>query len=245
MSEAATFLKVGSTALVLGLAETDSAALPDLALEQPLRALAEISLACPSWTPVRLADGRRLLPQDVQREYLDAARRMVERRGATEEDSQVLALWEEGLVGVETDSDSLLAWCDWVLKRSLMARAGTGPAGEPDDADMTAVDAAYHDVDSRQGLYLQAEAAGTVRRTCDEERVEGAVKRPPPTTRARLRGEFIKRAKQHRRDYTVGWAHLGLRDRAQRTVLCRDPFAFDDDRVQRMLDAAGPPVGPT
>ena len=158
---------------------------------------------------------------DVQREYLGAARRMVERRGATDEESQVLALWEEGLVGLETGSDSLLEWCDWALKQSL------------------------NDVDSRHGLYLRAEAAGSVRRMCVEGRIEEAVKRPPQTSRARLRGELIRWAKQHRRDYTVGWSHLKLQDHAQRTVLCRDPFACDDDRVQWMLDAAGPPMRPT
>ena len=58
---------------------------------------------------------------------------------------------------------------------------------------------------------------------------------PPQTTRARLRGEFIKRAKERKRDYTVDWVHLKLNDQAQRTVLCKDPFKSRDERVEKLI----------
>jgi len=58
---------------------------------------------------------------------------------------------------------------------------------------------------------------------------------PPQTTRAKLRGEFIKRAQEKRRDFTVDWVHLKLNDQAQRTVLCKDPFASVDERVARLI----------
>jgi len=58
---------------------------------------------------------------------------------------------------------------------------------------------------------------------------------PPQTTRARLRGEFIKRAQEKRRDFTVDWVHLKLNDQAQRTVLCKDPFRSTDERVERLI----------
>ena len=60
---------------------------------------------------------------------------------------------------------------------------------------------------------------------------------PPPTTRARLRGEFITAAQAARRDFTVDWVHLKLNDQAQRTVLCKDPFKAQDERVQRLIDS--------
>ena len=59
---------------------------------------------------------------------------------------------------------------------------------------------------------------------------------PPQTTRARLRGEFIRTAQERRRDFTVDWVHLKLNDQAQRTVLCKDPFRATDERVQRLID---------
>ena len=76
----------------------------------------------------------------------------------------------------------------------------------------------------------------------DEKKAAGAaineaMDSPPQTTRARLRGEFIRRAKERKRDYTVDWVHLKLNDQAQRTVLCKDPFRSQDERVDRLIEA--------
>ena len=60
---------------------------------------------------------------------------------------------------------------------------------------------------------------------------------PPETTRARLRGAFIKAAKAKNRDYTVDWVHLKLNDQAQRTVLCKDPLRSVDDRVDKLIES--------
>jgi proteasome accessory factor A len=60
---------------------------------------------------------------------------------------------------------------------------------------------------------------------------------PPQTTRARLRGDFIRRAQERRRDFTVDWVHLKLNDQAQRTVLCKDPFRSHDERVHRLIES--------
>ena len=74
-----------------------------------------------------------------------------------------------------------------------------------------------------------------VERMCTDEAIDEAVETPPQTTRARLRGEFIRRAKERKRDYTVDWVHLKLNDQAQRTVLCKDPFKAHDERVERLI----------
>ncbi|MSX81086.1 MAG: Pup--protein ligase, partial [Actinobacteria bacterium] len=76
---------------------------------------------------------------------------------------------------------------------------------------------------------------GLVARMCTDEDIDAAVDIPPQTTRARLRGEFIKRAKERKRDYTVDWVHLKLNDQAQRTVLCKDPFKSRDERVEKLI----------
>jgi len=60
---------------------------------------------------------------------------------------------------------------------------------------------------------------------------------PPQTTRAKLRGDFIRRAQERRRDHTVDWVHLKLNDQAQRTVLCKDPFRNTDERVERLIES--------
>jgi proteasome accessory factor A len=70
---------------------------------------------------------------------------------------------------------------------------------------------------------------------CREDDIAIAVDTPPQTTRARLRGEFIRAAKAKKRDYTVDWVHLKVNDQAQRTVMCKDPLKSRDERVDRLI----------
>ena len=97
------------------------------------------------------------------------------------------------------------------------------------------MDLAYHDVNRERSLYSLMEQRGLVERMTNEDAIADAMVNPPQTTRARLRGEFIKRAKERKRDYTVDWVHLKLNDQAQRTVLCKDPFKSHDDRVEKLI----------
>ena len=79
--------------------------------------------------------------------------------------------------------------------------------------------------------------SGLVNRICSDKAIVNAVTNPPQTTRAKLRGDFIKRAKEKNRDYTVDWVHLKLNDQAQRTVLCKDPFASSAERVEKLIES--------
>ena len=88
-----------------------------------------------------------------------------------------------------------------------------------------------------RGLYYKLESKGLVERICSEDDITHAIDNAPTTTRARLRGEFIKRAKAKKRDYTVDWVHLKLNDQAQRTVLCKDPFKSRDERVEKIIES--------
>jgi proteasome accessory factor A len=97
------------------------------------------------------------------------------------------------------------------------------------------MDLQYHDVSQERGLFYRMQHKGMVERMCADEEIEQAVDEPPQTTRARLRGEFIRRAKEKRRDFTVDWVHLKLNDQAQRTVLCKDPFKARDERVEKLI----------
>ena len=77
--------------------------------------------------------------------------------------------------------------------------------------------------------------AGKIDRLIEDTEVNTAMREPPQTTRAKLRGDFIRHAKAKRRDYTVDWVHLKLNDQAQRTVLCKDPFRSADERVEQLI----------
>ena len=76
---------------------------------------------------------------------------------------------------------------------------------------------------------------GKAERVASDLEIFQAKSVPPQTTRARLRGEFIRKAQERRRDFTVDWVHLKLNDQAQRTVLCKDPFRSVDDRVEKLI----------
>jgi proteasome accessory factor A len=124
---------------------------------------------------------------------------------------------------------------DWIAKRKLVesyrARQGLSLA----HPRIALMDLAYHDVNRSRGLYYILERRGLAERMCDEIDIDRATKEPPQTTRAKLRGEFIQAAKRKRRDFTVDWVHLKLNDQAQRTVLCKDPFRFTDERVSKLI----------
>ena len=124
---------------------------------------------------------------------------------------------------------------DWVIKKRLLDRYMVKhdlPLSSPRIAQL---DLAYHDIDRRRGLYTLMEHRGQVDRVTRDLDVFQAKSVPPQTTRAKLRGEFIKRAQEKRRDFTVDWVHLKLNDQAQRTVLCKDPFRSVDERVERLI----------
>ncbi|MGH3429456.1 MAG: proteasome accessory factor PafA2 family protein, partial [Mycobacteriales bacterium] len=124
---------------------------------------------------------------------------------------------------------------DWVIKLRLIQRYQERHDLSLSSPRIGQLDLAYHDIQRGRGLYSVLEGRNMVDRLCNDVRVFEAKSIPPQSTRARLRGEFIHAAQQRRRDFTVDWVHLKLNDQAQRTVLCKDPFRSQDDRVDRLI----------
>ena len=235
MNEVTTLLKVASTDLVLRMVEA-GVVLRDLTLENPIRAIREISHDVTGTRKVKLANGREASALEIQREYHQKATDFIDRRGGDATVLRVLDLWGRTLTAVETGDLSLVdREIDWVTKYQLIERYRAKhdlPLSSPRVAQL---DLAYHDVNRSRGLYYLLERNGSVARATTDLRVFQAKSVPPQTTRARLRGEFIKTAQEKRRDFTVDWVHLKLNDQAQRTVLCKDPFRSVDDRVDKLI----------
>jgi proteasome accessory factor A len=209
----------------------------DLTLENPIRAIREVSHDPTGRRRVRLANGREASALDIQGEYLNKARDFAARRGLDDGVAKrVIDLWERALGAVDTGDLSLVdREIDWVIKQRLIERYRAKhnlPLSSPRVAQL---DLAYHDINRQRGLYYLLERKGAVDRVASDIEVFHAKSVPPQTTRARLRGEFIKRAQERRRDFTVDWVHLKLNDQAQRTVLCKDPFRSVDERVERLI----------
>jgi proteasome accessory factor A len=236
MSETTTMLKVGAADLVLRMVEA-GVPIKDMSLENPIRAIREISHDLTGRRPVRLANGKEAGALDIQGEYLERARAFVDSNGLhTPTVKRVLDLWERGLRAVAEGDLSLVdRELDWVIKHRLVERYQSRydlPLSSPRIARL---DLAYHDISRRRGLYYLLDRKGLVERVTSDIEVFEATAVPPQTTRAKLRGDFVRRAQERRRDFTVDWVHLKLNDQAQRTVLCKDPFKSVDERVERLI----------
>ncbi|MFD4524602.1 Pup--protein ligase [Streptomyces sp. NPDC058470] len=236
MSETTMLLKVGATDLVLRMIEAGTV-MRDLTLENPIRAIREVSHDITGRRKVRLASGREASALDVQREYYEKAVDFVERRGIrTGVVEQVLELWGRTLDSIESgDLDRIGTEIDWVMKYQLIERYRAKHNMTMSNPRVAQIDLAYHDIHRRRGLYYLLERKGQAARICNDLKIFEGKSVPPQTTRARLRGDFIRRAQEQRRDFTVDWVHLKLNDQAQRTVLCKDPFRSVDDRVEKLI----------
>ncbi|WP_335938547.1 Pup--protein ligase [Streptomyces sp. PTD5-9] len=236
MSETTMLLKVGATDLVLRMIEAGTV-MRDLTLENPIRAIREVSHDTTGQRKVRLASGREASAIEVQREYYEKAVDFVDRRGIrTGTVARVLDLWGRTLEAIETqDLDRIDTEIDWVMKYKLIDRYRTKHNMTMSHPRVAQIDLAYHDIHRRRGLYYLLERKGQADRVCNDLKIFEGKSVPPQTTRARLRGDFIRRAQEQRRDFTVDWVHLKLNDQAQRTVLCKDPFRSVDDRVEKLI----------
>ena len=235
MSEYTTFLKVGSTAVLLRMLEDPSVVLRDMTLENPIRATREISHDLTCTRKVRLANGREASALDIQSEYLNRALRYADQKGLPPLEQRALDMWEHCITTLENDPLKLDREIDWVIKHRLIEAYREKHSLPLSHPRVALVDLQYHDINRARGVFYKLQAKDMVERLCSDDAIDEAVETPPQTTRARLRGEFIRKAKERKRDYTVDWVHLKLNDQAQRTVLCKDPFKSRDERVERLI----------
>jgi proteasome accessory factor A len=220
---------------MLRMIEEPSLGLRDMTLENPIRAIREISHDMTCRRKVRLATGREVSALDIQREYLDRALKFADEVGLPPLEQRALEMWEHCVSTIENDPLKLDREVDWVIKYKLIEAYRERHSLPSGHVRLQLVDLQYHDIDRNRGLFYKLQDKGLVERLCSEADIEAALDNPPQTTRARLRGEFIKRAKERKRDYTVDWVHLKLNDQAQRTVLCKDPFKSRDERVEKLI----------
>jgi len=235
MAETTTLLKVGSAALVLEMIE-EGVSFRDFALDNPIRAIREISHDLTGRRPVRLAGGREASALDIQREYHAKAVEHLTRREPDATMDQVVALWGRTLDAVEHDNMSTVdTEIDWVIKQKLFRRYQDKHGMDLSNPRIAQLDLAYHDIRRGRGIFDLLQRKHMIARVTDDTAIKTAEQTPPQTTRAKLRGEFIAAAQDAGRDFTVDWVHLKLNDQAQRTILCKDPFRAVDERVDRLI----------
>jgi proteasome accessory factor A len=236
MSELTTYLKVGTMAVVLSMIE-EGFTVKGLELEDPVKAIRDISRDPTLKKRVRLEDGRELTALEVQMSYWERAQAYLSALGSSADETtrDLVDYWGYVLQTLATNPMKLAQELDWVIKKHVMesfiAKKGCGW----DDPRIALMDLQYHDVKRNRGLYYLLERQDLAERLVTEDEIQRAMTVPPQSTRAKVRGDFIKFAKEKNRSYTVDWTYLKLNGYWEETILCMDPFASSNKRVEELI----------
>ncbi len=179
MSETTMLLKVGSTDLVLRMVEA-GVVLRDMTLDNPIRAIREVSHDMTGRSKVRLANGREMSALEIQWEYLSRAKDFTEKNGIDPITLRVIEMWERALTAIEDGNlDKIAREIDWVTKYQLIERYRAKhdlPLSAPRIAQL---DLAYHDVHRGRGLYYLLQRNGAVDRVTSDLKIFEAKSIPP------------------------------------------------------------------
>ncbi|TMK98821.1 MAG: proteasome accessory factor PafA2 [Actinobacteria bacterium] len=236
MCEVATFLKVGTTALILKLVEDEF--LPELSLEAPVPALHEVSWDVSCRRTVRLRDGRRIRALELQWEYLDLAKKFVKEVEPSAENGEVLQWWEMILSGIEDDPLSLHRELDWVAKYRMLEAYRARDNLDWRSPKLAMIDLQYHDVRRERGLYYRLVDGGNVERLVADAEVDRAIAEPPEDTRAYFRGRCIQRYPQS--IAAASWDSLifDTGATALQRVPTREPLKGTREHVEGLLEGS-------
>ena len=237
MCEATTLVKVASMDLVLRILESGRLR-RDLELENPMRTIRDVSQDITGTAPITLANGAITNAIEIQEQYLQDVRDYIaqDTSDVTPLHHMALDLWSRTLGAIRSgDFSDISHDIDWAIKLNLLRQYMTRHSVDLGSAAVAQVELRYHDIDPRRGLFRKLESSGHATRLTTEADVQQAMKVAPQTTRARLRGEFITRARALGKDVAVDWMHLKINDTSQRTVVCKDPFLAHDERVDTLM----------
>jgi len=235
MSEYTTYLKVGTTAIVLQMIEDDFLP-PTFSLRNPVRAIKDISRDLTCREPVPLNNGKKYSALELQKEYLDLAHRYYSTRPMSPEAADILQKWEYVLTKLEEDPMQLHREIDWVIKLHLLQAYGerTNLSPEASGDRMLMLDLQYHDIRREKGLYFLLGRKDQVVRLATDEQIETAMVDPPQNTRAKMRGELIKLAKMKRIPYDLDWNYIRIGYLLNLWVKCNDPFQEENEKVTQL-----------
>ncbi|MEX2275200.1 MAG: depupylase/deamidase Dop [Actinomycetota bacterium] len=234
MCEVATYLKVGTTSIVLKMIEDEF--LPDLSVVNPVQALHRVSRDLSCRAPVlTLQDGRELTAVQLQWEYFQHAAKYVAQADDTPANAEILERWEDVLTRLEDDPLELHRELDWVAKHRVIEGYRERDGLEWSNPKLRLIDLQYHDVRQDKGLYNRLAATGKVARIATDAEIDTAVMEPPEDTRAFFRGRCI--SKYQDAIAAASWDSLIFdtgKDALQR-VPTREPLRGTREHVEGLL----------
>ncbi len=238
MSPFATRLKIGVTALVLeALARDPQRTWPQLA--EPLETLRAVSRDPKFHWEVKLSGGQPFTALAVQREYLAAVKAVCDLSLPAK--AALVADWEAVLNDLETDPMRCRNRLDWVAKLALVREFQAAQNIAPDDPWLQSLDLEYHRLDLAEGLYYALEQSGSICGVPEESAVRRAVREPPTTTRAHVRGKCIQ--KFAAAVESAQWDHITLQAGGESIkISLMDMFAPEEIlRYGRIIEGARSP----
>ncbi len=234
MSEYTNFLKIGSCAVVLQMIE-DNYINKDFTLRNPVKAIKDISYDTTCKRKLRLDNGREYSPIEIQREYCEMAKKYVEQAPVSDQLRQGLKEWDHILDCLDTDPDRLDRKVDWIIKRKLLEKYIAQRNLSWHDPRVFMIDLQYHDIRRDRGFFHLLESNGAVDRMFTDAEIEKAKTEPPQDTRARMRGDFIKLARQNNIQYDLDWSNIRLGNLLNVRVICNNPFETDTEKVTELV----------
>jgi proteasome accessory factor A len=237
MSELSTYLKVGTTALLLKMIEDDFI-VDDFSLTEPVRSMRVVSHDTSCRATIELNEGRTITAVELQWEYLRLARKYSEENGADDATADVLDRWESTLEALETDPSSLGRQLDWVAKKQLIDAYRDRDGLDWDHSKIKLIDLQYHDVQREKGLYFKLVKNGKMDTLVTEDEIAYAIDHPPEDTRAYFRGECLRRFSPEIVAASWDAVIFDLGDEPLRKVPTLEPTRGTKDRVQGLLDSS-------
>ncbi len=153
----------------------------------------------------------------------------------SEELRTAVSMWQHVLDCLDTDPDTLSREVDWVIKRRMLESYVESRNTTWSDPRVFMLDLQYHDIRLNRGLYYLLERKGQVERILNDEEILKAKTEPPPDTRAKMRGEFIKLARQNSIQYDLDWSNIRLGNLLNVRVICNNPFETDTEKVAELV----------
>lgn len=239
MSETTTVLKVATTELMLRAAELGL--LKDkFTIENPIKTIREISNDLKFRNSFRLSSGREITALQMQNEMYNIVSSMPGLDEILDKPfyRYALNLWRRSLDALESQDFSLVDMeLDWMIKRKFINSYKEKHQLNDMDSRLILLDISYHNIRKDRGLFYILEKSGMAKTLTTNNDVNSAMENPPETTRAALRGRFIKVAQEKKRDFTVDWVNLKINDQQQSSIACKDPFNNIDERVDKLIAA--------
>ena len=235
MSEYSTYLKVGTTLLILDMVE-DGFYIKNMDLENPVAAIKDISYDISLKKKVRLVDGREFTAIEIQKEYFEKVYEYYSKRGMDSTIEDIVKNWWYVISKLEEDPMELSREIDWVIKLNFILSYMRRKKCSWDDPRVSMIDLQYHNVDRNKGIYYLLEREGLVRRVISDEDISRSKTTPPKDTRGYFRGMCVNRFCEN--VYAVSWSSIifDLKNDSLKKILLLEPLKGSEILTKKIFE---------